>query len=88
MKIIIAEFPATEVSPAYCNVTVRDSNGINQALFVYDTIEQCEAFVKGFNTCQSVINGLVQQLPQRAERIKGNPKWTPKEKSIAYSYSL
>lgn len=81
MKIIITEFPESKKSPAYCNVTVRDSNGINQASFVYDTLDQCEAFVKGFNTCQTVINSLVQQLPQKAERVKGKSEYLTKDQA-------
>ena len=63
MKIKVTYFPT------HAEVCIQDAVGINQHVFVFDKIPKVEvkAFMSGWRTCQSVMNGLVQSLPQSEE---------------------
>lgn len=56
MKIFITDYED------HSEVIVRNNDGINIHNFVYDDKKAARAFVDGFRTCQTVINGMVQGL--------------------------
>jgi len=47
----------------YCEVIIRNAQGINLHIYNYNTLAEAKSFFQGFRCCQSVINGLVQSLP-------------------------
>jgi hypothetical protein len=54
----------------HTEIRVVDAKGQGLHCFTFDDKEEAKAFMNGWRCCQSVINGLVQSLPQSYDTVK------------------
>lgn len=54
----------------FIEIVIRNDAGLNIHTFTFKTVLEVQAFMNGWRSCQSVINSLVQSLPQSYETGK------------------
>lgn len=65
---VVAGFPLPSMAPQWGGFPEsRDNSGVNKHAFTFNTQQEVDAFMSGFNCAKHVINSLVQSLPMTYE---------------------